>query len=489
MDKSIYKGLLRGAAWALIMRWTMRIIGFVNIIILARLLTPSDFGVLAMATIVIGFANSFTEMGAQQLLIREDDVTADTINTAWTIRLLQGLLVSLLILIFSGIALQYFNDQRIEPVIRLLALMPLIGGFRNIGLVLARKELNFALDFRAQVYSRFSTFIVTLVLVLWLRDYWALVYGNIIGTAISVAISYGVHPYRPRICSKKLRPYLRFASSIIPMRIAKYGNEKAAVLVVGGIATSGVLGIYNMASDLASMMTTEIAVPMARGFFPGYAKINNDHHLLASVFANVLATTATLLMPIGIGFGLVARDFVLIVLGDQWIQAIPYIQIISIGMVIGSVNHMLSSQILIVSGYERRAALLSWGRLCLYVPLVVMAGNCGGVYAIAQASTLFAFLFFPVAALLLTYSIPITMGQIVASLTRPVVSVLVMTTAVIWVNSTFGYPGLMRMLLDVIVGGTVYLGTIHVLWLISGRPDGVEKLIVNQVKRRLVSTN
>ena len=176
-------------------------------------------------------------------------------------------------------------------------------------------------------------------------------------------------------------------------------------------------------------------------------------------------------------------------LGDQWAEAIPYIYLISVGMVVDSVNHMLSSQILIVSGHERRAAILSWVRLCLYVPLVVIAGNWGGVYAIAQASTLFAFLFFPVSALVLAYSIPITMGRIMASLIRPVVSVLVMVAVVILVNTISGYVGFIRLLLDVIVGGVVYAISIHTLWLISGRPEGVEKLIVTQFKRKFVSTS
>ena len=102
------------------MRWVMRGIGFVNIIILARLLSPEAFGVVAMATIVIGFITSFTQMGAQQLLIREQEINPAMINTAWTILVLQGVFVALVLLAISPLAANYFGEERLVAIIFVL---------------------------------------------------------------------------------------------------------------------------------------------------------------------------------------------------------------------------------------------------------------------------------------------------------------------------------------------------------------------------------
>ena len=276
MDNSIYKHMVRGAAWTATMRWVVRFIGFINIIILARILVPEDFGLVAMGAIVIGFINGFTEFGTQQLLIREQNISREHIDTAWTVKIIHGAVVALFLVILAPFAATYFNEPRVVTVINFLALSALISGTGNIGITLARKELNFALDFRCSVYKRLALFIVTLVLALILQNYWALVYGRVVGSVIGVVISYLMHPYRPKLCVKKIRVYFNFSLSIIPQRFAQFLNEKADSVVVGGMAGTALLGVYNIAADLSKMLTTEIATPLGRGLFPAYAKLNHD---------------------------------------------------------------------------------------------------------------------------------------------------------------------------------------------------------------------
>lgn len=485
VSSSVYKGLFRGAAWTMIMRWSMRLIGFVNILILARLLEPADFGILAMSTAVIGFARSFTEMGAQQLLIRSQNVDRADIDSAWTIHVLQGLVVAALVFAVAGPAASYFNDPRIEPAIRVLALLPLVNGLTNIGLVLARKELNFALDFRARVLSRVATFVVTLALVLSMRDYWALIYGTILGEAIAVVISFLMHPYRPRLCFSRLGPYFRFAGSIIPMRIAKYGNVKAGLVVAGGVGSTTQLGIYNMGLDLTKLLTSELSVPLAHGLFPGYAKIGHDHQQLAKVFANVFATINALLVPMGIGLGLVATDLVPLVLGDKWLAAIPYVQWFSIALVVGSINELLTTSILIVAGFERRSAILLWFRLCTYVPTIVLASRIGGVDAIVRSEVFYTLCFFPICVIVLTRSIPITAGQILDRIWRPLLSAAAMTVVVLSLNQYLAMPALLRLAVDALAGAATYVTVLYGTWRLVGSPEGIERLVNDKIVKRL----
>lgn len=464
------------------MRWTMRVIGLVNVLILARLLTPKDFGVVAMATIVSGFANSFAEFGAQQLLIRQRDVTRADIDSAWTVHVFQGLLVALIIFFSAPYIADFFKDERLIPVAYWMAVSSILLGFRNIGLTLARKELDFALDFRAQVYTKIIGFFVTLTLVLVLRNYWALVYGQIATAVVTVFISYLLHPYRPKISFEKLRNYLVFSLSIIPLRIAKFGNRKVPLIFVANISDVAQVGVFNVSNDLSRMMTGEIAIPLSRGLFPGFAKMSHEPRAMALAFQKALAISTAIIAPLGVGLALVADEVVPIILGDQWLDSIVFVKYLSLAAVVGSVNQLLSSQILIVSGHESRSAILSWVKLAVLTTVVMLAADIDGALGIAVACLFVSILFLPVSALVLSKSIPISVTEVFLALWRPAVSSYLMWHSVIFISSCLDILPMIRLLVEIATGAIVYIGSYYFTWVLLGRPAGVEQILVKKIE-------
>jgi lipopolysaccharide exporter len=486
MEKNIYKTFFRGVAWSASMRWVMRGIGFINIIILARLLSPEAFGVVAMATIFIGFITSFTQMGAQQLLIREQEINPAMINTAWTILVLQGVLVALVLLAISPLAASYFREERLVAIIFVLSLSCIVDGFFNIGITLARKDLDFALDFRASVYTRLSSFFVTLLLVVLLRDYWALVYGRLLGSMMGVSISYIIHPYRPRFCLEYFRKFLTYSYAIIPLKISRYLNEKLDAIVVGGFASAATLGIYNIAGDLAKMFTNEIAAPLGRGLMPGYAKLASDPQALATAYGRVLSVASAIILPVGIGLCLVAEQLVPLLLGDQWLDAVSYVRFLSVYAALLSVQRLMSTQILIVSGHEARAAKLSWARAILLLVATVVAAKFYGPLGVAMICPVVGLVMLPVTVIVLTNSIPISIGNVVSSLRRPVLSVFVM--AIVLSSMTGGLNGnaFISLFISVFSGALVYALAMGLSWYASGKPEGLEYLLEKAVRAKLV---
>lgn len=467
------------------MRWVMRGIGFVNVIILARLLTPEVFGVVAMASIVIGFIASFTQMGAQQLLIREQNIDSAMINTAWTILVLQGVLVALVLVAISPLAASYFEEERLVAIIFVLSLSCIVDGFFNIGITLARKDLNFALDFRASVYTRLATFVVTLVLVVLLRDYWALVYGRLLGSLLGVLISYVVHPYRPSFCLVHYRKFLTYSYAIIPLKIARYLNEKLDAIVVGGIASAATLGIYNIAADLAKMFTNEIAGPLGRGLMPGYAKLASDPNALAIAYARVLTVATAIILPVGVGLSLVAEQLVPLLLGDQWVEAVVYVKFLSIYATVLSVQRLMSTQILIVSGHEARAAKLSWCRAIILLLASVVAAKLQGPLGVAMICPLVGLLMFPITAIVLSKSIPMSLNDIVSILWRPVLAAFMMVAALIPLADSLEAGLFISLVISVVAGALVYAITMGLSWYASGKPEGLEYLVEKAVRAKL----
>src|SRR5690606_5495953 len=181
--------ILRGVSWSIFMRWAIRFIGVISTLILARLLSPEDFGIAAMGSLVIGLLFSVTESGAASLLIRTKEFDQAHCDTAWTISLLQNIVVGLLIIILAPVAAVYFNEPRIIEVMYILAIVVLVGGLGSISPTLIRRELKFDLDFRFNIYKKLAVFFPTVGLAIWLGNYWALIFGILIGTIINVLIS------------------------------------------------------------------------------------------------------------------------------------------------------------------------------------------------------------------------------------------------------------------------------------------------------------
>lgn len=480
---SVYRNMLRGAGWAVLMRWGIRCIGLVSTVILARLLTPEDFGIAAMGALVMGLLQGFAEFGATMLLIREPDATREHCDTAWTAQLLQSVFLSVLLVSIAPLAARYFAEPRLTPVIYLLAIDALLAGTENIGMTLVRKELDFTKDFRFIIYKRLLNLSITIPLALLLRNYWALVIGQLSGTAFGVLLSYRMHPYRPRLSLTHVREYLKFSLVIIPFNIGKFLNNKVDVFVVGGIGNTAQMGIYNIASELSAMVTREIIIPTGRGLYPNYAKLAHDLPQLTAAYLHVIGVLGTLCFPVGFGLCVVAGSFVGVVLGEQWDMAVPLMQWLAIYGMLTSLMGAMSGQILIVAGHEHLSSLLMWVQLAVLVPAVVISGQFAGVQGIAIGATLAAVVTFPVIVYFLSKALPLKLWQLFQALWRPLLASSMMT-GIVKALHVDGLP-LAVLLFDVTVGAVSYVIALLVLWYLAGRPQGIEHVLIGFIADKL----
>ena len=196
--------MLNGALWMIALRWAIRLTGLVSTVILARLLMPSDFGIVAMAMIVVGTLEIFNQTGQTLVLIRLENPTKEHFDTAWTVSFLIGLAIAAAILAASPLAELYFHEPKVEPVMQCLALRAILGGLENIGTVNFRRDLKFDRFFAFNVYPKLISFTVTIALAFMLRNYWALVAGILIGQLALIVLSYTMHPHRPRFTLSKV---------------------------------------------------------------------------------------------------------------------------------------------------------------------------------------------------------------------------------------------------------------------------------------------
>lgn len=468
------------------LRWSIRGIGLVSTVILARLLTPDDFGIVAMGSLIIGLLAVFSELGAWQLLMRTKDPGPEFYNTAWTVTLLQSLFLAGIIFLSAPYAAEFFNEPRVVEVIRWLSLGAVIGGFRNIGVINFRKELEFDKDFKFELLLKFSAFVVTLSLAFYFRTYWALVFGTIVGSLVGVIWSYVMHPYRPRLSLSAWREFLTFSMWITPSGIANFLNKKADTFIVGHIGSASELGVYNVASELSGMATNEIVQPIGRALYPNYAKLKEDPEKLLDAFVNVLKTVAIICCSFGVGLALVAEDFVYVVLGDQWGNSVPLMQWLAIFGAVGGLGHVLGGHIFVVMGREKLMFLLIGIRLIIFSAGVAFAGFVWGeIELIAAAATLTTAFYVVILSCCIQLVVNVTPMQVALALLRPLASSGVMILVLLNIDLAPASGHALSLAADVVLGATVFISSLALFWFVAGRPPGPEKTVVSLINQRM----
>jgi len=462
------------------MRWTVRALGFVSMLILARLLTPDDFGLVAMATIVAGLANVLFEFGVATVLIQDPNPGRQDYDTAWTVRLLQAGLAAFTIVVAAPYAVNYFDEPRIQGVLYLIALATALGGLENIGVVQFQKMLEFKKDFEFEISRKLIQFVVTLSMALLLQSYWALVLGILVGKVSGVVISYLIHPYRPRWTLDAFGKIWSFSRWILALRIGAYVRNEVDKIVIGGRSDASVIGRYFLASEIANMVTTEILAPVNRAVFPALSKLNQNPETMFKALHHALAAQATVTFPLAVGLAIVAGNLIPFLLGNQWLSMVPILQILAwIGIPL-CVRYSFSSALTALRKL-RVLTFIIWIEIAAFLFLVAVFPLIPSILDIARIKIGLSMI---VSVTLLIYAASLGLtccSALVTALWRPTTAVIGMAGMLFVIQPYLtGVHGL-DLLLQVIFGGGFYTASILVSWHVIGRPEGFETLVLQRL--------
>jgi lipopolysaccharide exporter len=487
-DGAYSKQLVRGSVWMIAARWAVRLIGLASTVILARLLTPADFGVIAMAIIVSGLLETIAYAGVDLALMRAGNDTRAHYDTAWTVQLIQAVIVGALLLFAAPIAAAYFAEPRAAGVIYLIALKSVVDGLQNIGIVAFRKELDFAKEFRFMLYSKLLNFAVIVGTAFWLRSYWALAIGMVSASVINVALSYLMHPYRPRWSLAKVREIWSFSQWLLISRIGAFFNRRTDEFVVGGMVGTSAMGNYHVASELSTMPSSELVMPMRRAMFPTLAKLSSDSSGFGSAVLDTFSTIAAVCMAVGFGLMSVAPELVQLFLGQKWLSAIPLVRWLALFGGFSALVLVLEVP-LWVSGRTHFSALQTWLELALLVPLVWWAIKKFGIEGAAASRTVVSFTMIPLMLYLTARGGLVSVAQLLRALLRPLTAGVVMALLLAALPLAAIGPIALALALKVALGGLIYVSVLSALWLAQGRPAGFEANALGQIKGLLARRN
>ena len=464
-------------------RWSLRLLGFISVIILARLLTPEDYGVVAMATILTGLLGEITDFGVMQALINRTSLDNEHLNTGWTIQLIQRAVVSILLVPVAHLGGIYFNDIRIIPVIYALAAASFISGFGNIGIVYFQRELNFKKDFIYGVSQKVVSFVVTVAAGFILRNYWALVVGIIAERMTALTMSYVMHPFRPRISLARFSQLWGFSQWMLVSTSVRYCRDKADQFFVGGALGSIQMGQYTVGFRLATLPTSEVIVPIGRALFPNYSKIAHDQILLKDSFLKSISAMALLIPVVGIGLACVAQDAVPVILGEKWINITPIVQLLSLMGVVGGLMY-LARPLLMALGDMKTVANFELLHAIIVVPAAFLAAHYGTVVTVALSRLVSNIIMLPIIYSVTMRRVGIGLNEILSCFWRPSLSISVMALILSYTDLTWIDSRVIKLLFEILLGGGAYLIMVLVLSMAFGYKDTVERELLRRLLRR-----
>jgi len=475
-----------GAAWMVSFKIIDRGVGIVSTAILARLLVPEEFGLISLASSVIAILELLGAFGLESALVQRTDANRTHFDAVWTFNIAFGICLGLLVAAVAEPTANFYGDPRLVSVMLIIGLRYAIGGFENVGIVMFRKELNFEMDFKFMVTKRLITsFLVAIPLAFFLRNYWALLAGSLAGTCISVALSYAIHPYRPRLSFTGLGELMGFYKWLFRTSLIGVLDSRSSSLIVGRWAGPAALGSLSMAREIASIASRELAAPINRAAFPAYSKMSNDRELLQRNFLKLLSIVLLLTIPAGVGLGVLAEPIVLLMLGERWTETVPLIRLLALNGVLGvflSTAHHLNLAV----GMARSTSLVIAGNAVITIPVMVWLVPTHGSYGAAAAALAGSCVTAPLNIYLVGRVIKFGAKELFAITCRPVIGCLVMVGALITVMSIWTVPhsavGRASYLIVLsIFGGSTYFATVWALWRLSRNPESGEAWILEKV--------
>ena len=483
--KAISSGrVLAASAWALISRGSVRMLGLVSTIVLARLLTPTDFGIVGMAMIVVGFSEAVLEFGVRAILIHRSNLTREDYDTAWTLNVIQGAMATAITAALAIPAAHYFHDPRLPVVILALATGMMIGSMENIGVVNFQRDLEFSRDFILFVARKMAGVVVGITAAIIFQSYWAMVCGYLATQTVGTTVSYAIHPYRPRLSFAKLREFLRFSVWLSVRQVGAFARERVDRFIVGGSASSAVMGYYTIASELTEIVSSELMAPIGRALLPAFAGLQGQHERLRAAVRTAIGGVTTIVMPAAAGMAFVAHDLVVVVLGSKWLAAVPILQILALAVLLRSVSFTMG-MLLTAVGRLAFHTFMIWLQVAAFWGLwafwLYTHGAEGAALARLGAASGFA-------AIMCLYAIVtgfLRVRDLIGTLTRPVAATAGMIAVLAWLQPQLANGTITALAMCVVAGVSTYSSLLIVLWAASGRPDGVERIVLNHAMERL----
>lgn len=337
--EEIARKTTRGIGWNYLSFGFAKALSFLSLSILAHMLTPDNFGVVAFAAVVINYLSVLRDLGLGAALVQRRDSIEAASNTVFTLNLLIGAVLTLITILGAPLTALYFEDPAIVAVTRMLGISFLINSLGSVHMVRLQRELDFRRRMIPEMANALIKGATSIGLAFAGYGVWSLVYGQLAGAVTSVVLVWIVFPWRPRLTINRdiVGNLLRFGFSTMSVEAMTVVGENFGYLMIGILAGDAALGIYTVAFRLPEIIL-QVLWAMTAVMFPAFSSIQKDSHALRKSFLSIVRYIGIMITPICLGLIVAADPIIRIAFGEQWLSAIPVMRVLALDALVISIG-------------------------------------------------------------------------------------------------------------------------------------------------------
>ncbi|MFN5513697.1 MAG: MOP flippase family protein [Cyanobacteriota bacterium] len=323
---------IKGTIWSSISQWANKFLSLATFTILARLLDPDSFGLIALAGTFLAFLGLFLDQGFSTAIVQRKNLEPEHLDTAFWTNIAISVTITTFCITGAGFAANFFSEPSLTPVIRWLSLSFVIASFNSVQSALFSRKLNFKLPAICSLISSFSGAIVGITMAFMGFGVWSLVTQQLSGGIVSAFVLWTASDWRPRFrfSRKHLNDLFAFGLNIVGINILAFFVTKGDNLLIGYFLGATALGYYDLAYRLLLVVTSLFVGIITSTAMPIFSSIQDDLPRLRKVLYEFVELTNTLAFPIFLGMSVLAPELVIVIFGEQWKASIPVMQILSI---------------------------------------------------------------------------------------------------------------------------------------------------------------
>lgn len=456
----------RSLGWVVIDKWGTRVASLLTLVVLGRLLAPTDFGLVALASMFITFAGIFVEQGFGKALIQRPELRPEHIDTAFWTALAVAIVLTIATMLAAVPLAAAVNSPALAPVLRWLAPGLLINALSATPSALLERSFGFKSLALRRLASTLAGGIAAVTVAFAGGGVWSLVAQTLVGAVAGLVTLWAATQWRPRgqfsfLALQELWPV---GFGVLGIEVLGFIGGQADRLLVGAFLGTRALGLYFMAMRIVSIMVEIFASIFSAVSMTMFSRLQHDHARLRDWLYRLTGASSAVTLPCFALAAALAPIGLPFVMGSQWTASVTIFQVLSLLGAINSVAYFDRS-VLLATGRARDAFLLTLGQSVLGVALILVAAPYG-VLAIAVAVVARQYVYWPIRLAVLRRAVAIKPRAYLAQWLRPCVAALLMF-AVIY-GTTWRWPVLMSipilfMAAAALIGGGIYLVVLRLL--------------------------
>ncbi len=457
---------IQGVFWSGIQNWGSQAGSFIVFLILARLLTPESFGLVALANVFINFMQIFLNQGFAHALIQKQNLEEQDINTAFWTQVFVGFLLTTITLSSANLIAFTFNQPRLNLIVQVLSILFIIASFSQTQVTLLKREFKFKVMATRSLLGILIAGIVGILMAFWGYGVWSLVGQQLTYEIIGVIVLWTASTWRPKFqfSWQALSQLYRFSLNLLGYKLLEFFNQRTDNLLIGYFLGEVALGYYAISHRILQVLTQLLIGTLNQVALPTFSRLQDEPKQFLSAFYRATQFTSLIAFPVFSAIIILSPQLVITLFGEQWRSAIPILQILPLTGILRAVS------------FFQRSAFVAMGQPSIQMKLgllnaIVNVLACliavqWGILAVAGAYVISDYLVFPLGQWFLGKLISLSWKTYLSQFLAPVISTMIMVSVIFIIQQSLT-PILslqLSLIICSIIGFIVYTLSIKLLF-------------------------